>query len=127
MDKVLYGEILGPEPEPEAARAERVRDRFWATLRKAARQMPFADEVVAAYYCALDPATPRRVRATLLAALAYFVLPIDAIPDFIVGIGFGDDVTVLVATIAMVRAHITPGHRDAARRALADPAGDTGR
>ena len=119
MDKVLHGEILGPEPE--AARAERVRDRFWATLRKAARQIPYVDEVVAAYYCALDPATPQRVRAMLLAALAYFILPIDAIPDFLAGIGFGDDVTVLIATVAMVRAHITPAHREAALRALADP------
>jgi uncharacterized membrane protein YkvA (DUF1232 family) len=75
---------------------------------------------VAAYYCALDPATPTRVRATLLAALAYFVMPVDAIPDVLVGIGFSDDATVLLAAIAVVRAHITPGHRDAARRALAD-------
>jgi len=122
MPEVLHGEILGPEPETD--RAERVRARFWATLRKAARHIPFADELVAAYYCALDPETPQRVRATLLAALAYFILPIDAIPDFIAAVGFGDDVTVLVATIAMVRAHITPAHREAARRALADPSGE---
>ena len=123
MDKVLHGEILGPEvlaPEDEAARSERVRRRFWATLRKAARYVPFADDFVAAYFCALDPATPHRVRAVLLAALAYFVLPFDAVPDFLAGIGFSDDVTVLVATIALVRAHITPAHRAAARRTLSE-------
>lgn len=118
MSDIKYGEIL--PPEGEAAREERVRRRFWATLRKAARMIPFADELVAAYYCALDPATPHRVRAVLLAALAYFVLPLDAVPDLLAGIGFTDDVTVLVATIAMVRGHITPLHREAARRALAD-------
>lgn len=123
MDKVLHGEILGPEvlaPEDEAARSDRVRRRFWATLRKAARYIPFADDLVAAYFCALDPATPHRVRAVLLAALAYFVLPFDAVPDILAGIGFSDDVTVLVATIALVRSHITPAHREAARRTLAD-------
>ena len=76
--------------------------------------------MVAAYFCALDPATPQKVRGVLLAALAYFVLPLDAVPDFIAGLGFTDDVTVLIAAISMVGAHITPVHREAARAALAD-------
>lgn len=118
MSDVKYGEILGPETETE--RAERVRSRFWSTFRKAARAIPFAEDLVAAYYCALDPTTPARVRAMLLAALAYFILPFDAIPDFIAGLGFTDDATILLATIGLVRAHITPVHREAAKRALAD-------
>jgi uncharacterized membrane protein YkvA (DUF1232 family) len=118
MNRVLEGEILGPEltPEEEESRARRVRRRFIATFRRAMRYIPFSDEVVAAYFCALDPATPHRVRGTLLAALAYFVLPTDVIPDFIAGIGFGDDATVLLATITMVRSHISPVHREAARQ-----------
>jgi uncharacterized membrane protein YkvA (DUF1232 family) len=123
--KILDGEILGPEvvsAEEEAKRSNRVRRGFWTTFRKAARYVPFADELVAAYYCALDPKTPHRVRATLLAALAYFILPFDALPDILAGIGFSDDITVLVATIAMVRAHITPAHREAARKALSGQA-----
>ena len=117
MSDIKIGEILGPEDE--ASRAERVKRRFWATFRKAVRFIPFADELVAAYYCALDPQTPHRVRLMLLAALAYFVLPFDAIPDFLAVIGFSDDAAVLLATISLVRAHITPAHREAARRALA--------
>jgi uncharacterized membrane protein YkvA (DUF1232 family) len=117
MKDVKFGEILGPEDE--TSRSERVRDRFFATLRKAARYIPFADDLVAAYFCAFDPKTPHSVRATLLAALAYFILPTDTIPDFLVGIGFGDDAAVLLATITMVRTHITPVHREAARRILA--------
>lgn len=116
MKKVLFGEILGPEDE--STRSERVRSQFFTTLRKAARYIPFADELVAAYYCALDPQTPHHVRATLLAALAYFVLPTDVIPDFLVGVGFGDDAAVLLASIAMVRSHISPAHREAARQVL---------
>jgi uncharacterized membrane protein YkvA (DUF1232 family) len=53
------------------------------------------------------------------------VLPFDAIPDFLAGIGFSDDVTVLLATIALVRTHITAAHREAAHRALAEE--ETGR
>ena len=118
MNQTLVGEILGPEDE--ATRGARVRRRFWKTFRKAFRVIPFADEVVAAYYCAFDPATPRHVRAVLLGALAYFVLPFDAIPDFAAGIGFTDDAAVLLTAIGMVRAHISPVHREAARQALQD-------
>ena len=115
---VKFGEIL--EPEAEAAQEKRVRSKFWATLRRAARVVPFSEELVAAYYCALDPQTPHRVRAVLLAALAYFVLPFDAVPDFIAGVGFADDMTILLTAISAVRAHIMPRHRDAARDALAE-------
>jgi uncharacterized membrane protein YkvA (DUF1232 family) len=124
MPEILYGEILGPEKQGDDERqSARIKRRFWATFRKAVRYIPFADDLVAAYFCAIDPETPHRVRAILLGALAYFVLPIDAVPDFLAGIGFSDDVTVLVAAIAMVRSHITPGHRTAAKQAMDAMAG----
>jgi uncharacterized membrane protein YkvA (DUF1232 family) len=107
-------EIIGPADGHEA----RVRSRFWRTVRKAIAAVPFMDEVVAAYYCALDPETPASVRATLLAALAYFVIPFDVVPDFILGLGFSDDITVLITAITMVRRHIGERHRTAARAAL---------
>ncbi|ADZ68882.1 YkvA family protein [Polymorphum gilvum] len=111
-------DLLGPEEEQRRT----VREKLIATARKAARQVPFVEDVVAGYYCALDPATPRKVRVTVFAALAYFVLPLDAVPDFLVGIGFGDDATILMAAIAMVRAHMRPEHVEAARAALRDEA-----
>ena len=97
-----------------------VREKFWRTAKKAARQVPFMDEVVAGYYCALDSNTPLRAKAILLAALGYFVLPVDTIPDIVLGLGFTDDVAVLTAAIAAVRAHMTPAHRLAAKKALAE-------
>ena len=68
MDQRIFldPEIVGPEDEREA----KVRAGFWASLRRAARAIPFSADLVAAYYCALDPTTPRRVRLTLLGALA---------------------------------------------------------
>ena len=107
-------EIIGPADGHEA----RVRSRFWKTVRKAIAAVPFMDEVVAAYYCALDPETPASVRAALLAALAYFVIPFDVVPDFILGLGFSDDITVLITMIGMVRGNIGERHRLAARAAL---------
>jgi len=117
MTEVKVGEILEPADEKTA---RRVRNGFWATLRRALASIPFAEDVVAGYYCAFDPATPARVKAVLLGALAYFVMPFDAIPDFLVGIGFTDDVTVLLGALALVGSNIRPEHRDAARKALDD-------
>lgn len=96
----------------------KVRARFWQTLKRAARQVPFMEDLVASYYCALDPKTPTRVRGILLAALAYFVLPFDFMPDLIAIIGFTDDIAVLAAAITAIRTHITPAHYAAAREAL---------
>jgi uncharacterized membrane protein YkvA (DUF1232 family) len=101
------------------ARNERIaRDGLWRKLRRFAGRIPFAVDLVAAYYCARDPATPFRARAILIAAVAYFVLPIDAVPDALTVIGFTDDAAVLAAAVAVAGAHITPAHREAARRAL---------
>jgi uncharacterized membrane protein YkvA (DUF1232 family) len=99
---------------------QQVRARFWRTAKRAARHVPFMDDVVAAYYCAMDSQTPLRAKGILIAALAYFVMPADAIPDVIFGLGFTDDIAVLSAAIAAVRNHITPAHKAAAREALAD-------
>ncbi|MER9495811.1 YkvA family protein [Mesorhizobium sp. M0006] len=107
-----FGGKLGDESEVHA--------KFWRTAKKAARQIPFMEEVVAGYYCALDRKTPLRAKGILLAALGYFVLPVDVIPDFVFGLGFTDDIAVLTAAISAVSAHITPAHRKAAKEAIAD-------
>lgn len=93
---------------------------FMARLKRVAKRVPFAEDLLAAWFCARDPATPRRVRMTLLAALGYFVLPVDAIPDFMPLIGFTDDAAVIAAAIAAVAGSITPAHRERARNALAE-------
>ncbi|MDO8533271.1 MAG: YkvA family protein [Xanthobacteraceae bacterium] len=91
---------------------------FWRKLRRAVAYIPFAEDAITAYYCALDRQTPVRVRAALLAALVYFVLPTDVIPDFLPGLGYTDDAAVLAAALQLVASHILPEHRAAARRAL---------
>lgn len=101
-------------------RQEHVRQEFWSSAKRVARNLPFAEELVAAYYCAMDKDTPWRVKGILFGALAYFILPADMIPDIILGLGFTDDIAVLTAAITSVSANITAAHREAARKALAD-------
>jgi uncharacterized membrane protein YkvA (DUF1232 family) len=110
-----------------AAREEaRVRREFWPKFRRFAARLPFAEDLVAAYFCALDRNTPRSVRVALIGALAYFVLPFDFIPDMLPLIGFTDDAAVLATAIRLVSTHIGPQHRDAARRIVARAAADRG-
>ena len=119
MHRSRIDEILRPVDADENLRREKnVRENFWRTVKRAARHIPFMEDVVASYYAAMDRDTPLRVRGTLLAALAYFVLPIDMVPDFIFGLGFTDDIAVLTAAITSIQRHVKPAHRAAARKAL---------
>ena len=96
-----------------------LRRNFWRKTRRVAARIPFAEDLLAAYYCAFDRDTPLGVKATLIAAIAYFVLPLDAIPDVLPVLGFTDDAAVLAIAIKLVASSIRPEHRDAARDALA--------
>jgi uncharacterized membrane protein YkvA (DUF1232 family) len=96
-----------------------LRRSFWKKLRGLAARLPFAEDLIAAHYCAFDRQTPIHVKAVLVGALAYFVLPTDFIPDVLPVIGYTDDAAVLAAAIKLVSSHITPDHHEAARRALA--------
>ncbi|MGL4729947.1 MAG: YkvA family protein [Bosea sp. (in: a-proteobacteria)] len=98
---------------------ERLGSKVFALLKRMAGKLPFAEDALAAWFCARDPATPRRVRYTLLGALGYFVLPVDAMPDFLPLIGFTDDAAVIAAALATVAGAIRPEHRDKARETLA--------
>lgn len=123
MDNVKTGDILLPGEESEdeqRARAGKVKRSFWPTLKRAARQVPFSRDVVAAYYCAFDPATPLRTRGILLGALAYFVMPFDMVPDILAVVGFSDDVAVLTAALAAISGQIKDEHYIKADAALAD-------
>lgn len=98
----------------------RFGSEFLARLKRVAKRIPFAEDLLAAWICARDPATPRRVRMTLLAALGYFVLPVDALPDIMPILGFTDDAAVIAAALAAVAGSITPEHRERARKAMAE-------
>ena len=98
---------------------ETLRRNFWRKFGVVLAQVPFAEDLLTAYYCAFDRATPLPVKASLVGALAYFVLPFDAIPDMLPLLGFTDDAAVLAAAIKLVTSHIRPEHRDAARDRLA--------
>lgn len=104
-----------------AARDEEgLKRRFWEKLRRVAGKIPFAEDLVAAFYCATDSKTPSRVKLILLGAIAYFVFPMDAVSDLLPLIGFADDAAVLAAAITQVAGSITEEHRVKARETLGE-------
>ena len=106
------------DADADTAGDEGLRRSFWRKLRSVGAHLPFAEDLLAAYYCAFDRDTPAHVKAALIGALAYFVLPFDGIPDFLPLIGFTDDAAVLAGAIRLVSGHITPTHRAVARDKL---------
>ena len=102
---------------------QRTEQGFWRKLRRHAGRIPFMDQLLAAYYCAIDPKTPLQARAILYGALAYFILPFDIIPDFIAGLGYTDDAAVLAAAIRSILPHIKDDHRSQAKAAMERLAG----
>jgi uncharacterized membrane protein YkvA (DUF1232 family) len=110
---------VGFEPADRLAQDhESVRRRFWRKLKRVVTKLPFAEDLLAAYYCAFDKETPRHVQAALLGAVAYFILPFDFVPDMLPVLGFTDDAAVLATALRLVASHITDDHRQAARAAL---------
>jgi uncharacterized membrane protein YkvA (DUF1232 family) len=99
----------------EARNEQVVRERFVVKAKRYLRYLPLAQETVAMYFCMLDPATPLWVKGTVAAALAYFILPFDAIPDLMPVFGFSDDAGVLAAALTAVASHVTDEHRARAK------------
>jgi len=105
-------------PTVQRVNEMRVRKGFWPKIRSTASRIPFAGQALAAWYATQDPKTPLAAKGVMLGALAYFVMPIDAIPDIFAGIGFTDDAAVFAALIATLGANIRPRHREDAEAAL---------
>ena len=114
--------VIDPEkalvPEVVRVNERRVAQGFWPKIRRVAARVPFAPEALSVWWCARDPATPTAAKGLMLAALAYFVLPVDLMPDIALGLGFTDDLAVLIAAFKVVSIHLTQAHRQRAREAL---------
>jgi len=97
---------------------QRVKRGFLPKIRRVAARIPFAGDLLSVFYAARDPQTPVASKGMMLAALAYFVLPTDAIPDILVGVGFTDDAAVLAALMALLGRTVKPQHKEAAQTFL---------
>ena len=104
---------------------QRVTRGFWPKIRRVAAKVPFAGDALSIWLCARDPATPTGAKAMMMAGLAYFVLPTDAVPDFLAVVGFTDDAALIAALLAIVGKNLKPRHKAEARKLLDHLARDT--
>jgi uncharacterized membrane protein YkvA (DUF1232 family) len=95
---------------------------FWAKVGKYAKAagIEVVERALQLYYVAQSPETPAWAKRVIYGALGYFVLPADAIPDFIPAAGYADDLGALVMALASVTLYITPAIKEQARRKLED-------
>ncbi len=119
--EALAGRALVPVSPARMKRDEKkVKRGFWPKVRSTIGKVPFMEDAVAGYFCATDRKTPVWVRATLMGALAYFVVPADMIPDFVAGLGFTDDATVILAALRAISGHMKEEHRARAKDTLSE-------
>ena len=96
--------VLRPAPASEAQARAFSSDRFWAKLARSAliAGREVVERALWLYYAAERPEVPRWAKLTIYGALAYFVLPLDAIPDLIPGAGYVDDLGALTTALLTV-------------------------
>jgi uncharacterized membrane protein YkvA (DUF1232 family) len=86
-------------------------DNFLDDVRRFVGKVPFTKDAVSMYFCMIDANTPLIAKATIGAALAYFIAPVDGILDIVPFLGFTDDATVIAAAFAAVSSNINEEHR----------------
>ncbi|GGE26522.1 hypothetical protein GCM10011391_01050 [Pullulanibacillus camelliae] len=95
-----------------------VKKGFWKKTRRLIGKIPFVTDVVALYYCAMDKHTPLWAKGVAFGALAYFIVPTDALPDVMPVLGYTDDASAVAAAIAYLGKYVTKEHRQKAKAAL---------
>lgn len=94
--------------------------RFWHKIRKVARRAGYEllEKALWLHYAALRPDTPTWARVTAYGALGYFILPFDAIPDWILGVGLTDDLGALTLAVVTISQYIDSDVRRRTTRTL---------
>ena len=89
---------------------------FWAVIRKVSKRggRKILSSALTLYFCLKDSETPAWAKSVIIGALGYLVFPMDFIPDAILGVGFTDDWSVILAAMASVMAHIKDEHKEKA-------------
>lgn len=87
-------------------------EKFWEKVKKYALKAgsDVIEKALSMYEALKDQDTPAWAKATIIAALGYFISPVDAIPDITPGVGYADDLGVLTMAFATVVTHIKDEH-----------------
>ena len=106
----------------QAGALQWIDDRIWKKVKKAIGHIPFTADLFAAFYCIGDTsgAVPAKARLAFAGAAIYFIVPTDAVPDFLPFIGYSDDAVGLTAAIAALGAYMQDSHYAMAKQKMQD-------
>ncbi len=98
---------LDSEEKVEQAK-EFVEERLWVKLEKVGKKLSFARDLLALYQYMTDGKVSWHRKAIVVAALVYFVVPIDAVPDLAPLVGYMDDLGVVTAVLKFLGSELIP-------------------
>lgn len=78
----------------------------------------FVKQAMVLFYCFQDPDTPKFIKALIMGALGYLIVPTDMMPDVLAGIGWLDDIAVLTFVLNRAEKYIKPVHRETAHKKI---------
>ena len=110
-------EFEGQQKEYQEAYSD---DKYWTKLKSSINKLPadmklLIEKALVLYYCAKDHHVPTHVKAVIIGALGYFIVPLDVVPDMIPVMGLIDDLAVLLVAYRYIEEYITSAHRESAR------------
>ncbi len=76
-----------------------VDENLWEKLEHSGKRISFAKDILALYNYMKDPLVRWYRKAIVVAALIYFIVPIDTIPDITPFFGYLDDIGVITALL----------------------------
>jgi uncharacterized membrane protein YkvA (DUF1232 family) len=87
-------------------------ESFWNKLRSFAKQAgrEVVEKSLTLYYVGIDPAVPTWAKGVIAAALGYFIVPLDAIPDLAPFVGYADDLGAISMALAAIASSVTDQH-----------------
>ena len=95
-------------------------ESFWQKLStnafKAGKDV--VEKALTLYYASRSDNFPTWAKTTVYSSLAYFILPVDLIPDVIPAAGYTDDLIVLLSALSILEIHVTPEHKETAKNKL---------
>jgi uncharacterized membrane protein YkvA (DUF1232 family) len=88
-----------------------VEENLWTKLQRSGKKISFAKDILALFNYMKDPFVSWHRKAIVVAALIYFIVPIDAVPDISPLIGYLDDLGVIAALLKFLGSEILPYYK----------------
>jgi len=95
---------------------EYVDENLWSKLESTGKRISFAKDIIALYNYMKDPFVKWYRKAIVVAALIYFIVPLDTIPDLTPLFGYLDDLGVLTALLKYLGSELIPFYPEGYRK-----------